>query len=282
MFERYTEKARRVLFFARYEASHFGSPEIEPEHLLLGLVRQMHLPDAIRAEITQTLERATPTSTSLDMPLAHALKRAMISAGHEAEKLGHQHIGMEHLLLGLMVDDPDSAVPALLKRHGIDRATALSAVTDTPADAPVDRDSLKALVDSLPVERLRHAKQMLEHMQIRLPIPGAPPAGVEGGGWGGGWGGRSAGWNFARPPVPETPMRPMRQGRRSFSRMENGAEVVETHHLRDGCGITLIERFRLSEDGKTLSYTQEITGPGKSEQNTIDFEVSQEGGKNPG
>jgi ATP-dependent Clp protease ATP-binding subunit ClpC len=39
MFERYTEKARRVIFFARYEASQFGSPYIETEHLLLGLLR---------------------------------------------------------------------------------------------------------------------------------------------------------------------------------------------------------------------------------------------------
>jgi ATP-dependent Clp protease ATP-binding subunit ClpB len=38
MFERYTEKARRVIFFARYEASQFGSPYIETEHLLLGLI----------------------------------------------------------------------------------------------------------------------------------------------------------------------------------------------------------------------------------------------------
>src|SRR5438045_2346995 len=40
MFERYTEKARRVIFFARYEASQFGSPCIETEHLLLGLLRE--------------------------------------------------------------------------------------------------------------------------------------------------------------------------------------------------------------------------------------------------
>ena len=40
MFERYTEKARRVIFFARYEASQFGSPLIESEHLLLGLLRE--------------------------------------------------------------------------------------------------------------------------------------------------------------------------------------------------------------------------------------------------
>src|SRR5258708_10045201 len=40
MFERYTEKARRVIFFARYEASQFGSPYINSEHLLLGLLRE--------------------------------------------------------------------------------------------------------------------------------------------------------------------------------------------------------------------------------------------------
>ena len=40
MFEKYTEKARRVIFFARYEASQFGQPHIETEHLLLGLLRE--------------------------------------------------------------------------------------------------------------------------------------------------------------------------------------------------------------------------------------------------
>src|SRR5207249_2049769 len=40
MFERYTERARRVIFFARYEASQFGSTTIETEHLLLGILRE--------------------------------------------------------------------------------------------------------------------------------------------------------------------------------------------------------------------------------------------------
>ena len=40
MFERYTEKARRTIFFGRYEASPFGSPYIESEHLLLGVLRE--------------------------------------------------------------------------------------------------------------------------------------------------------------------------------------------------------------------------------------------------
>jgi len=38
MFERYTERARRVIFFARYEASQYGSPYMESEHFLLGLL----------------------------------------------------------------------------------------------------------------------------------------------------------------------------------------------------------------------------------------------------
>ena len=40
MFERYTERARRVIFFARYEASLAGTEAIEPEHLLLGIARE--------------------------------------------------------------------------------------------------------------------------------------------------------------------------------------------------------------------------------------------------
>jgi hypothetical protein len=40
MFERYTEKARRIVFFARYEASQYGSPYIEVTHLLFGLLRE--------------------------------------------------------------------------------------------------------------------------------------------------------------------------------------------------------------------------------------------------
>jgi hypothetical protein len=262
MFERYTEPARRSLFFARYEASQVGSPHIEPEHLLLGVMRQSGLPSgAIRSGIAQIWAHGAPASAPGDLPFSKALKRALAHAAAEAGELAHQHIGTEHLLLGLMVDDPDSVVPDLLRKHGIDRAKALSYFADTPAEAPVDRDSLRALIDSLPQERLVGAKKMLEHMQNPRPFPPPPPFGAEGG------------WIGARFGAPGVPPGPMRQGRRSFCRMEDGVEVVETHHLRDGCEITLIERFRLSEDGKTLSYTYEVTGPGKSEQHTIDFNV---------
>ncbi len=266
MFERYTDRARRAIFFARWEASRFGSPAIGPEHLVLGLARCTHIVDqTLRAEIERIAVHSTPASTSVDLPVSNALKHALHFAAEEAEKLGHQHIGVEHLLLGLMVDEPDSPVPGLLRKHGIDRALVLGQNPAAPVEEPVERESLRALVDSLPQERLRSAKRMLERMQTPGPLL---PFGVEGGVAGG------AGWNFGRPGTWGTPPRQMRQGRRSFTRIEDGVEVVETHHLREGCEITLIERFRLSEDGKTLSYTQEVTGPGKTEQHTIDFKVA--------
>ncbi len=88
MFERYTEKSRRVIFFARYEASQYGSPYIETEHLLLGLLREnaaltrVVLPsktsiDAIRQQIAEHATRREKTSTSIDLPLSNELKRVL-------------------------------------------------------------------------------------------------------------------------------------------------------------------------------------------------------------
>jgi ATP-dependent Clp protease ATP-binding subunit ClpC len=116
MFERYTEKARRVIFFARYEASQFGSPWIETEHLLLGLLREDReilkrvTPSSVSPEtIRQEIEAQTPVrekvSTSVDLPLSEACKRVLTYAAEEAERLAHKHIGTWHLLLGLLREE---------------------------------------------------------------------------------------------------------------------------------------------------------------------------------
>lgn len=111
MFERYTEKARRVVFFARYEASQFGSHEIDSEHLLLGLVREAKgillwapglTADSVRERIDAHTPHLGPTSTAVDMPLSPDAGRALKFAGEEAERLAHKHIGTEHLFLGLL------------------------------------------------------------------------------------------------------------------------------------------------------------------------------------
>ncbi len=128
MFERYTEKARRVIFFARYEASQFGAPAIEPEHLLLGLMREdktltgRFFPraqvsiESIRKEIEGRTLLREKISTSVELPLAPETKRVLAYAHEESERLQHRHIGTEHLLLGLLREDRSMAAEILYER----------------------------------------------------------------------------------------------------------------------------------------------------------------------
>jgi ATP-dependent Clp protease ATP-binding subunit ClpA len=123
MFELYTEKARRVIFFGRYEASQYGSPYIETEHLLLGLLREdpavarrvlssdrsvkrfiasASATDSIRRKITERGMLGEKTPTSVDLPLSNESKRVLAYGAEEAQHLGNRHIGTEHLLLGLL------------------------------------------------------------------------------------------------------------------------------------------------------------------------------------
>lgn len=139
MFERYTEKARRVIFFARYEASQFGSPYIETEHLLLGLLREDHAVarrvlasgstvrkfisseasiEAIRRKISARGMLGEKSPTSVDLPLSNESKRVLAYGAEEAERLAHRHIGTEHLLLGLLREKRSFAAQ-LLNEEGV-------------------------------------------------------------------------------------------------------------------------------------------------------------------
>src|SRR5262245_47512758 len=112
MFERYTERARRVIFFARYEASQFGSTTIETEHLLLGLIREdknltnrflrnSSSIESIRKEIEGRATIREKVSTSIDLPLSNECKRILAYAAEEAEGLNHRLICNVHMLLGI-------------------------------------------------------------------------------------------------------------------------------------------------------------------------------------
>jgi uncharacterized protein YbbC (DUF1343 family) len=128
MFERYTEKARRVIFFARYEASQFGTAAILPEQLLLGLIREdrtlinRFFPRgrASLEEIRREIERRTllreKISTSVELPLAPETKRVLAYAHEESDRLQHRHIGTEHLLLGLLREERSIAAEILYER----------------------------------------------------------------------------------------------------------------------------------------------------------------------
>ena len=130
MFEKYTEKARRVIFFARYEASQFGSPYIETEHLLLGLIREdknlttRFFPKAnatiqdIRKEIEGRTLIREKVSTSVELPFSEESKRVLNSAAEESERYSHKHIGTEHILLGLLSEERSIAAE-ILREHGL-------------------------------------------------------------------------------------------------------------------------------------------------------------------
>jgi hypothetical protein len=128
MFERYTEKARRAILFARYEASQFGSPYIEAEHLLLGLLREdkalahrflrPHTSiEFIRKQIKATTIREQ-VSTSVNLPLSGECKRVLAYGAEETERLNHTRIGTPHLLLGLLREE-NSLAAQLLREQGL-------------------------------------------------------------------------------------------------------------------------------------------------------------------
>jgi ketosteroid isomerase-like protein len=132
MFERYTEKARRVIFFARYEASQYGSLHIESEHILLGLFREDPAlmnralgtrSDAgeIRKEIEIGIEPRERISTSVEVPLAQDSKSILRFAADEASQLSHRYVGTEHIVLGILMT-PQSLAGRMLIERGLNVA----------------------------------------------------------------------------------------------------------------------------------------------------------------
>ena len=127
VFERYTEKTRRVILFAQYEASQFGSPSVESEHLLLALLREdrtlanrflrSHAAvESIRKQIVGHTAIREKASTLVDLPLSHECQRVLAYGAEEAEQLSHKHIGTEHLLLGLLREEGCFAAEILHER----------------------------------------------------------------------------------------------------------------------------------------------------------------------
>jgi uncharacterized protein (TIGR03435 family) len=126
MFERLTERARRVLFFAREETSQLGSIEIDTEHLLLGLIRDTKgltkrlFADAdiddLRDEVLRRVPVRPQTSTSREIPFSPAAQRVLLHAANEADRLLHDYLGTEHLLLGLLSEEGTVAGDVLSSR----------------------------------------------------------------------------------------------------------------------------------------------------------------------
>jgi ATP-dependent Clp protease ATP-binding subunit ClpA len=243
MFERYTESARRIIFFARYEASRFGSSTIETEHMLLGLLREdkkligsllNEASEHFQQKIEGQIAARPKIPTSIDLPLSNECKRILAYANEEAEGLEHHHIGSEHLLLGISRESGCRAA-RLLSEAGADieslrERIAKSGVSDkkrSPIDFP----------GALPfTEGLSHSHQMEKDAEGRIT-----------------------------------------EGRMSQSqRGTDGSLVVETHQFFAGHQISVKEHYRLSDDRKTLLYSHEVVGPRPEQrhEHTVSFDVA--------
>jgi ATP-dependent Clp protease ATP-binding subunit ClpC len=114
MFEHYTERAIRVIQFARYEATQLGSRTIETEHLLLGLIREGNgitsrifnrckiTFEEIRKEIESRIILKEKISSTIEPPPSPDVDKVLTFAAEEAEHLNHKYIGTEHILLGIL------------------------------------------------------------------------------------------------------------------------------------------------------------------------------------
>ena len=221
----------------------------------------------------------------MEAPLSHSLKRVLAYGAEAAEALHHTSIGSEHLLLGLL-REVDCPAIHILRKHGITREPVFREIgvqnpsaIDTPRLKPT-RETLNALVVTLPEGAIEQACRTLERLQVWPPRPPEmspriaeiqkemherftrsirPGTGMVGGS-GGGW--------------STDPQGKLCDGSISSSRMEDGARVTETHRFFQGHELTIVERLRITEEGKTLSYSYELHGPKKDHSFEIDFAIS--------
>jgi ATP-dependent Clp protease ATP-binding subunit ClpA len=201
MFERYTERARRVIFFARYETSRLGGTTIESEHLLLGLIREdknltnrflrnSSSIESIRKEIEGRTTIREKVSTSIDLPLSNECKRILAYAAEEAERLNHRHIGTEHLLLGMLREEK-SVAAEILQERGLRlntiREELSRAVVDRQGAADPTSSAVSPKDDMVPdattAKRIAKAIWTAAYGAEVASIPDAPQANMNRGIW---------------------------------------------------------------------------------------------------
>ncbi|MDD4981001.1 MAG: ATP-dependent Clp protease ATP-binding subunit [Candidatus Omnitrophica bacterium] len=141
MFNRFTERARKVIILAKEEARRFNHDYIGTEHILLGLVREGEGVAAavlqklgvslekIRLEIEKLVQPGPTTQIIGDIPFTPRAKKALELAAEEARALGHNYIGTEHLLLGLIREGEGMASQVLLNM-GMDLNTVRNEVME--------------------------------------------------------------------------------------------------------------------------------------------------------
>jgi ATP-dependent Clp protease ATP-binding subunit ClpC len=147
MFERYSESARRALFFARYEVSQLGATEIDTEHLLLGLIREPHVriarllaswdltAEGIRQDLEARVAARARIPTSVEIPFSAAVRRILQYAAQEADQVDQHDIRPVHLLAALLREE-GSVAASMLTSHGAGLDAVRRAIVEPGSGPP--------------------------------------------------------------------------------------------------------------------------------------------------
>jgi len=187
VFEKYSGKSRRIIFFARYGASQLGGEAIEPEHLLLAIIREdPGLLESIllQGEASCSLMRTTIEATrrdgpniagSIDLPLSPRSKAVLNIAANEAEVSGDERVTPKHLVLGLLLDE-GSLAARLLREHGATAQSVQQALEETKphqkqSEAAQILAQLSVLIDTLIKRGVFSRQELAEELANRYILP---------------------------------------------------------------------------------------------------------------
>ena len=150
MFERFTDRARQVVVLAQEEARTLNHDYIGTEHILLGLIREgdgvaataleslgISL-EAVRQGVEEIIGRGQHVSSN-QIPFAAPAKKALELSLREALQLGHNYVGTEHILLGLIREGDGVAAQVLVKLgadHNRIRQQVIQLLQGSPAREP--------------------------------------------------------------------------------------------------------------------------------------------------
>jgi Clp amino terminal domain, pathogenicity island component len=149
MFERFTDRARRVVVLSQEEAVGLKHNYIGTEHLLLGLIREREgvaakaleslgiSLEAVRAEVEEIIGEGQTTPGG-QIPFTPRAKKVLELSLREALQLGHNYIGTEHILLGLVREGEGVAAQVLVKLGGGELSLVRQAVTVQLASQPAE------------------------------------------------------------------------------------------------------------------------------------------------
>ncbi|CAN5218846.1 hypothetical protein BH20ACT24_BH20ACT24_20300 [soil metagenome] len=184
MFERFTDRARRVIVLAQEESRLLRHNYIGTEHILLGLVRegegvaaqvltrlQVSL-DGVRREVCQIIGEGKQAPTG-HIPFTPRAKKVLELSLREALSLGHNYIGTEHILLGLVREGEGVAAQVLRQRDaGLERVRAeVIEVLSAPGSEPVERPEPPPSLSPESTVVLRIARKAAEGMGHREVQP---------------------------------------------------------------------------------------------------------------